>query len=170
MACNGAELSCFDRQLVQTCCHCHQDPRQVCGPVPLIPSLCCEETCSLERGCEACPLHPQDSLGDGLSNPAEGSLPLGLEQELDSTEMDHSETWVSASNIESMDCSLNNSEEGEGPNVDSPTIQGKTSTREDSPYPQCPELTADHPTEGQANARSSSPTESPPMSQNSLQE
>ncbi|KAM9319385.1 tumor necrosis factor receptor superfamily member 19 [Gastrophryne carolinensis] len=52
----GSELSCFDRpQFIEhthrACCHCQQEPVQACGPVHLIPSLCCDERFSMERGC-----------------------------------------------------------------------------------------------------------------------
>ncbi|XP_061106495.1 tumor necrosis factor receptor superfamily member 19-like [Conger conger] len=168
--CNGAELSCFDRRLMQTCCHCHQGPVQAYGPVPLLPSLCCEETCSLERGSEACPLHSRGSLGDGLSNPVGGSVPLSLSQISDSTGMEPAETWTHTSNSESLDCSHCYLEERESPLTDSSAPHGQTSTEEEPPYPQFPERTVDQPSEDQANTRSSSPTESHPISQNSLQE
>ncbi|KAM4702217.1 tumor necrosis factor receptor superfamily member 19 [Discoglossus pictus] len=52
----GSELSCFDRPQItehihRTCCRCQQDPTQACGPVHLIPSLCCEDTYSMEHSC-----------------------------------------------------------------------------------------------------------------------
>ncbi|KAJ8412554.1 hypothetical protein AAFF_G00128900 [Aldrovandia affinis] len=108
IGCNGAELSCFDQRRGhqfphQICCHCHQDLRQTCGPVPLIPSLCCDETCSLERSCEACPFHSQESLGEGLSNPAEGSAPVNLGQISDFTSAEFTEAWPLMPNSESLD-------------------------------------------------------------------
>ncbi|XP_053564481.1 tumor necrosis factor receptor superfamily member 19 isoform X2 [Bombina bombina] len=52
----GSELSCFGKpqmteQRHRTCCRCQQDPTQACGPVHLIPSLCCEDTYSAEHSC-----------------------------------------------------------------------------------------------------------------------
>lgn len=52
----GSELLCFDRPQVtehphRAYCRCQQEPPQACGPVHLIPSLCCEETYSIEHGC-----------------------------------------------------------------------------------------------------------------------
>ncbi|XP_008579890.1 PREDICTED: tumor necrosis factor receptor superfamily member 19 [Galeopterus variegatus] len=51
---NGSELSCFDRPPLSNCAHrachqCHRDLAQNCGPVHLIPSLCCDEACSSGR-------------------------------------------------------------------------------------------------------------------------
>ncbi|XP_045695238.1 tumor necrosis factor receptor superfamily member 19 [Phyllostomus hastatus] len=50
---SGSELSCFDRpQLHKSAprarCQCHRDLGPACGPVRLVPSLCCEDTCSLD--------------------------------------------------------------------------------------------------------------------------
>ncbi|KAK1131679.1 tumor necrosis factor receptor superfamily member 19-like [Acipenser oxyrinchus oxyrinchus] len=74
--CNGAELLCFDRHRMntcthRTCCHCHSDAAQTCGPVHLIPSLCCDETCSLEHNSEGCPFHSQNTLDEGNMDPVE---------------------------------------------------------------------------------------------------
>ncbi|MGH0178143.1 UNVERIFIED_CONTAM: hypothetical protein FKN15_076767 [Acipenser sinensis] len=68
--CNGSELLCFDRHRMntcahRTCCHCHPDAAQTRGPVHLIPSLCCDETCSLEHNSEGCPFHSQNTLDEG---------------------------------------------------------------------------------------------------------
>ncbi|KAJ8342556.1 hypothetical protein SKAU_G00324840 [Synaphobranchus kaupii] len=163
--CNGAELSCFDRRLVQTCCHCHQVPRQACGPVPLIPSLCYDETCSLERSCGACPFHSQGSLGDGLSNPVGGSVPLSLGQISDPVE-----AWPLTPNPECVDCSQRYLEESEIPLMGNTAFQEQTPAGEESPCPQGPELAADQPTGGQAYNSRSSLHEIHPKPQNSLQE
>ncbi|XP_053312396.1 tumor necrosis factor receptor superfamily member 19 [Spea bombifrons] len=50
----GSELSCFDgaqfnEHRHRMCCRCKQDQSQTCGPVHLIPSLCCED--SVDHGC-----------------------------------------------------------------------------------------------------------------------
>uniref|UniRef100_A0AAV2J5K2 TNFR-Cys domain-containing protein n=1 Tax=Knipowitschia caucasica TaxID=637954 RepID=A0AAV2J5K2_KNICA len=70
----GAE-SCLDPRWLQElqlgpCCHCPLGP-QCSGPVQLVPSLCCEESCSLG------PLH---SLGPIHCLGALHSVPQSLEQ------------------------------------------------------------------------------------------
>ncbi|XP_078513224.1 tumor necrosis factor receptor superfamily member 19 [Lissotriton helveticus] len=65
--CKGAELSCFDRQRIIRCSQrpCHQCPRdlaQACGPVHLIPSLLCEESCSLQHNRTCCSFHSESTL------------------------------------------------------------------------------------------------------------
>ncbi|XP_053772696.1 tumor necrosis factor receptor superfamily member 19 [Desmodus rotundus] len=50
---SGSELSCFDRPQLhkpapRARCQCHRDLAPTCGPVHLIPSLCCDDTCSLD--------------------------------------------------------------------------------------------------------------------------
>ncbi|KAM8977636.1 tumor necrosis factor receptor superfamily member 19 [Pelodytes ibericus] len=52
----GSELLCLDRPQFpehthRACCQCQQPETQTCGPVHLIPSLCCEETYSVSHGC-----------------------------------------------------------------------------------------------------------------------
>ncbi|MBN3324940.1 TNR19 factor, partial [Atractosteus spatula] len=78
--CNGAELSCFERQQgpefsLRSCCHCHQDTAQARGPVHLIPSLCCEETCSLGCSSDSCPFHSQNTLDVGNVDSVEEHVP-----------------------------------------------------------------------------------------------
>ncbi|XP_019720424.1 tumor necrosis factor receptor superfamily member 19 isoform X2 [Hippocampus comes] len=51
---SGAEMSCLDPRWLQdfpqgACCQCHLGPGHTCGPVHLIPSMCCEESCSLDN-------------------------------------------------------------------------------------------------------------------------
>ena len=104
-----------------------------------------------------------------LSNPVGGSVPLSLDQISDSTGMAPAEIWARTSNSESLDCSQCYLEERESSPMDSSALHGRTSPGEEPPYPQCPEVKADQPTEGQANTRSSSPTESHPISQSSSQ-
>ncbi|XP_072316895.1 tumor necrosis factor receptor superfamily member 19-like [Eucyclogobius newberryi] len=58
---SGAELSCLDPRWLhdfhhRPCCQCHLGPEHSCGPVHLIPSLCCEERCSLGHSQNG-PLH-----------------------------------------------------------------------------------------------------------------
>ncbi|XP_017543777.1 tumor necrosis factor receptor superfamily member 19 isoform X1 [Pygocentrus nattereri] len=68
----GAELSCLDRRRVldfsqRPCCHCHHMPGQTCaGPVHLIPSLCCEDTCSQGPAQDNSPFQSQSSLNESL--------------------------------------------------------------------------------------------------------
>ncbi|XP_056298085.1 tumor necrosis factor receptor superfamily member 19-like isoform X2 [Pseudoliparis swirei] len=66
----GAELSCLDPRWLQdlpqrrACCQCRLGPGHTCGPVHLIPSLCCDESCSLGRSLDASPFQSQTSLSD----------------------------------------------------------------------------------------------------------
>ncbi|KAL0973284.1 hypothetical protein UPYG_G00201420 [Umbra pygmaea] len=67
---NGAELSCLNRQRVQDfpqhpCCQCNQGPGLTCGPVHLIPPLCCDESCSLGQSIDTSPFQSQNNLNDG---------------------------------------------------------------------------------------------------------
>ncbi|KAM6946354.1 tumor necrosis factor receptor superfamily member 19-like [Aplochiton taeniatus] len=65
-----AEVSYLDQQrlqeIPQRLCHCHLCPGHISGPVPLIPSQCCEENFS--------PFHSQLSLDDRCMNPGEESV------------------------------------------------------------------------------------------------
>ncbi|KAM8853525.1 tumor necrosis factor receptor superfamily member 19-like [Synchiropus picturatus] len=61
----AAELSHLDPHWLHdfpqtSCCHCHPSPGHVCGPVHLIPPLCCEDRCSLGHSS----FHSQPSLWD----------------------------------------------------------------------------------------------------------
>ncbi|XP_069495210.1 tumor necrosis factor receptor superfamily member 19 [Ambystoma mexicanum] len=63
----GSEMSCLDRPQINPCtqrtCHqCHQDPTQACGPVHLIPSLFCDETCRMEHSRMCCSFHSERTL------------------------------------------------------------------------------------------------------------
>lgn len=67
---SGAELSCLDPRWLhdfpqRPCCQCHLGPGHTCGPVHLIPSLCCDESCSLGRSQDNSPFQSQMSLSDG---------------------------------------------------------------------------------------------------------
>ncbi|XP_039601383.1 tumor necrosis factor receptor superfamily member 19 isoform X1 [Polypterus senegalus] len=88
---SDAELSCFDRQRMTECCHCQRDPTQTCGPVHLIPSLCCDETCSLERGSDGCPFHSQSGLDETSSDPVEDLIPSCMAAFSSCSRADHSE-------------------------------------------------------------------------------
>ncbi|XP_061575071.1 tumor necrosis factor receptor superfamily member 19 [Cololabis saira] len=72
----GAELSCLDPHWLRDfpqrpCCQCHQGSGHNCGPVHLIPSLCCDESCSLGRSQEISPFQSQTSLCDRNTNLSE---------------------------------------------------------------------------------------------------
>ncbi|XP_034023955.1 tumor necrosis factor receptor superfamily member 19-like isoform X2 [Thalassophryne amazonica] len=74
---SGAELSCLDPRWLhdvphRPCCQCYLAPGHTCGPVHLIPSLCCDDTCSLGRSKDNSPFQSQMSLNDRHSdeNPA----------------------------------------------------------------------------------------------------
>lgn len=69
----GAELSCLDARWLhdfpqRPCCQCHLGPGHTCGPVHLIPSLCCDESCSLGRSQGNSPFQSQMSLSEGNAN------------------------------------------------------------------------------------------------------
>ncbi|KAG7484493.1 hypothetical protein MATL_G00049820 [Megalops atlanticus] len=173
--CNGAELSCFDRRQFQefprqSCCRCHRGLRHTCGPVPLIPSLCCEETCSLERSCDACPFHSQGSLAEGLSSPADRTGPVYLGPFSDPSATDTTEAWPlvpNSASIESLDWTKRPLEDVEVPQTDSTvgSIQEGVFSREDSPIPEAMEVKADQPTNGQGHQGSSSLEEVLPQPQ-----
>lgn len=70
---SGAELSCLDPRWLhdfpqRPCCQCHLGPGHTCGPVHLIPSLCCDESCSLGRSQDDSPFQSQMSLSDRNTN------------------------------------------------------------------------------------------------------
>ncbi|XP_030778097.1 tumor necrosis factor receptor superfamily member 19 isoform X1 [Rhinopithecus roxellana] len=77
---NGSELSCFDRpQLHQyahrACCQCRRDSVQPCGPVHLLPSLCCDKACSPDRATVGCGVHSAASLQARNAGPAGEMVP-----------------------------------------------------------------------------------------------
>ncbi|XP_035536153.1 tumor necrosis factor receptor superfamily member 19 [Morone saxatilis] len=79
----GAELSCLDPRWLhdfpqRPCCQCHLGPGHTCGPVHLIPSLCCDESCSLGRSQDNSPFQSQMSLSDGNTNQNEEGTPMQL--------------------------------------------------------------------------------------------
>ncbi|XP_026155024.1 tumor necrosis factor receptor superfamily member 19 [Mastacembelus armatus] len=81
---SGAELSCLDPRWLhdfpqRPCCQCHLGPGHTCGPVHLIPSLCCDESCSLGRSEDNSPFQSQTSLSDRNTNPDEEGTPMQLE-------------------------------------------------------------------------------------------
>ncbi|KAG2456855.1 TNR19 factor, partial [Polypterus senegalus] len=60
-------------------------------PVHLIPSLCCDETCSLERGSDGCPFHSQSGLDETSSDPVEDLIPSCMAAFSSCSRADHSE-------------------------------------------------------------------------------
>lgn len=79
----GAELSCLDPRWLhefpqRPCCQCHLGPGHTCGPAHLIPSLCCDESCSLGRSQDNSPFQSQMSLSDGNINQDEEGTPPQL--------------------------------------------------------------------------------------------
>ncbi|XP_077197818.1 tumor necrosis factor receptor superfamily member 19 [Paroedura picta] len=94
----GSELSYFDRPQLnvyphRACCHCQRDPSHMCGPVHLIPSLCCDDTCSLEHSCHSCPFHSQTTLHERNSNSVGEMIPTFLGSLSHSTCGDVSDAW-----------------------------------------------------------------------------
>nr|XP_014340791.1 PREDICTED: tumor necrosis factor receptor superfamily member 19 [Latimeria chalumnae] len=95
---NGAELSCFDRPRVnecahRTCCQCQRNPAQTCGPIHLIPSLCCDETCSSEHSSESCPFHSQTALHESDTGSMGEMIPKFLDSFPHLSCEDISEAW-----------------------------------------------------------------------------
>ncbi|KAM5312100.1 tumor necrosis factor receptor superfamily member 19 isoform 1-T2 [Glossophaga mutica] len=90
---SGSELSCFDRPQLhkpapRALCQRHRDLGPTCGPVHLIPSLCCEDTCSLNpaalrgRAYSKAPLQERIAGPRGETAPALfGSLSLSVSGE-----------------------------------------------------------------------------------------
>ncbi|XP_030163702.1 tumor necrosis factor receptor superfamily member 19 isoform X1 [Lynx canadensis] len=77
---NGSELSCFDRPQLngsapRPCCKCHRDSAQTCGPVHLIPSLCCDEACSIDRVTLGCRVHSKTTLQERHAGPVGETMP-----------------------------------------------------------------------------------------------
>ncbi|XP_060090780.1 tumor necrosis factor receptor superfamily member 19 [Heteronotia binoei] len=94
----GSELSCFDRTQLnvyphRACCQCQRDPSHMCGPVHLIPSLCCDDTCSLEHSCHSCPFHSQTTLHERNSNSVGEMIPAFLGSLSHSNCADLSDAW-----------------------------------------------------------------------------
>nr|XP_036857797.1 tumor necrosis factor receptor superfamily member 19 isoform X1 [Manis javanica] len=80
---NGSELSCLDRPRLRepasrACCQCHQDSAQPCGPVHLIPSLCCDEACSTSHMTLGCGAHSQAALQERNAGPVRETAPAGF--------------------------------------------------------------------------------------------
>ncbi|XP_030599763.1 tumor necrosis factor receptor superfamily member 19 isoform X1 [Archocentrus centrarchus] len=80
----GAELSCLDARWLhdfpqRPCCQCHLGPGHTCGPVHLIPSLCCDESCSLGHSQGNSPFQSQMSLSEGNTHINEEGTPMQLE-------------------------------------------------------------------------------------------
>ncbi|XP_060050689.1 tumor necrosis factor receptor superfamily member 19 isoform X2 [Erinaceus europaeus] len=72
---SGSELSCFDRPQLgdstcRACPQCHQDSAHTCGPVHLIPSLCCDESCHPAWLPRSCRLHTRATLQERSTGPA----------------------------------------------------------------------------------------------------
>ncbi|KAG9348522.1 hypothetical protein JZ751_002258, partial [Albula glossodonta] len=84
---SGAELLCFDRRQFIT-----RTSLSPSAGSALISSLCCDETCSLGHGPDACPFQSKGDLNDGLVNPLEGGVPGSLGLLRDSLGMDSTET------------------------------------------------------------------------------
>ncbi|NXX23831.1 TNR19 factor, partial [Podargus strigoides] len=95
---NGSELSCFDRPRLneydhRTCCQCQRSTSQTCGPVHLIPSLCCDETCSMEHSSHSCAFHSQTTLNERASDSVGEMIPTFLGSLSHSTCGDISDAW-----------------------------------------------------------------------------
>ncbi|XP_039985942.1 tumor necrosis factor receptor superfamily member 19 isoform X1 [Xiphias gladius] len=76
---SGAELSCLDPRWLhdfpqRPCCQCHLGPGHTCGPVHLIPSLCCDESHSRDNS----PFQSQASLSDRNTDLDDEGNPMQL--------------------------------------------------------------------------------------------
>ncbi|XP_019950426.2 tumor necrosis factor receptor superfamily member 19 isoform X2 [Paralichthys olivaceus] len=90
---SGAELSCLDPRWLhdfphRPCCQCHLGPGHTCGPVHLIPSMCCDERCSLGRSHDNSPFQSQKSLSDGNLDEESTPVQQGGHPEFDTVEAD----------------------------------------------------------------------------------
>ncbi|XP_055988790.1 tumor necrosis factor receptor superfamily member 19 [Sorex fumeus] len=77
---NGSELSCFESPQLsgspsRACCQCHRDTARTCGPVHLIPPLCCEEACSIKQLTLGCRAHSKTALQDRSAGPLGDMMP-----------------------------------------------------------------------------------------------
>lgn len=95
---NGAELSCLDRRRLHElhlgpCCQCHLASGPACGPVHLIPSLCCDESCSHERSRDTSPFQSQEDLDQGYVHPTEEPAAAYLGEHSDCLSSETGETW-----------------------------------------------------------------------------
>ncbi|XP_045834510.1 tumor necrosis factor receptor superfamily member 19 [Meles meles] len=77
---NGSELSCFDRPRLnesapRACCQHHRDSGQTCGPVHLIPSLCCDEAGSVDRVTLGCRVHSKATVQERHPGPVGETTP-----------------------------------------------------------------------------------------------
>ncbi|XP_018604145.1 tumor necrosis factor receptor superfamily member 19 [Scleropages formosus] len=160
---NEAELLCFDRRqghdaTYRTCCQCHHSPSHTCGPV-LIPSLCCDEACSLDHSRETSPFHSLVNLSEGHLNHVEENMPLYLGGLSNTMAWGSADSWPlmhSHSCTESLDlsqCALEPKERNSGPLDEEEKGDEAVSTAETT------ELRPDHNTEDQGCMDSGSSTE-----------
>ncbi|XP_038618006.1 tumor necrosis factor receptor superfamily member 19 [Tachyglossus aculeatus] len=123
---NGSELSCFDRPALGefahgACRQCQRAPVQTCRPVHLIPSLCCEETCSLDPSPRSCAFHPKSSLHERNTSSIGEMIPTFFGSIARSTCGDLSDAWplVPTTPLDSDTLSLSDSElNGDGNSLD----------------------------------------------------
>ncbi|NXU59535.1 TNR19 factor, partial [Turnix velox] len=105
---NGSELSCFDRPRLseydrRTCCQCQRSSSQTCGPVHLIPSLCYDETCSMEHSSHSCVFHSQTTLNERASDSVGEMIPTFLGSLSHSACGDISDAWPLMQNSAACD-------------------------------------------------------------------
>ncbi|KAB5550487.1 hypothetical protein PHYPO_G00054320 [Pangasianodon hypophthalmus] len=93
----GAELSYLDRRQVldfshRPCCYCQHIPEQTCaGPVHLLPSLCCEDTCGQRLGQGNSPFQSQSSLNERLVRQSAWNSQCDMEQAAEPLPVEFSE-------------------------------------------------------------------------------
>ncbi|KPP77898.1 hypothetical protein Z043_102647 [Scleropages formosus] len=128
------------------------------GPV-LIPSLCCDEACSLDHSRETSPFHSLVNLSEGHLNHVEENMPLYLGGLSNTMAWGSADSWPlmhSHSCTESLDlsqCALEPKERNSGPLDEEEKGDEAVSTAETT------ELRPDHNTEDQGCMDSGSSTE-----------
>ncbi|XP_027003591.1 tumor necrosis factor receptor superfamily member 19 isoform X1 [Tachysurus fulvidraco] len=93
----GAELSYLDRRQAldfsqRSCCYCQHIPEQTCaGPVHLLPSVCCEDTCGQRLGRDNSPFQSQSSLNERLVRQSAWNSQCDFEQAAEPLPVEFSE-------------------------------------------------------------------------------
>ncbi|XP_056905103.1 tumor necrosis factor receptor superfamily member 19-like isoform X1 [Takifugu flavidus] len=95
---SGAELSCLDPHWLhdfphRPCCQCHLGPGHTCGPVHLIPSLCCDESYSLALSQGTSAFQSQMNLSDRNTNQDDDTL-MQLGRPIEGDREEPRERWT----------------------------------------------------------------------------
>ncbi|XP_017345983.1 tumor necrosis factor receptor superfamily member 19 isoform X2 [Ictalurus punctatus] len=92
----GAELAYMDPRHVldfpqRPCCYCQHIPEQTCGPVHLLPSLCCEDTYGQRLGQHNSPFQSQSSLNERLVQQSVWNSQCDMQQATETLPVEFSE-------------------------------------------------------------------------------